>query len=249
MKSLCKLNACNIVALFTGALAVPHYKLTSPSGKSYHGITTSTVSKRLKKHCDDARRGSKGLLHRAICKYGIENFKIEILNDTCDRATLIRLEVEGIARDNTFNPRGYNMTLGGDGASGRLLNKASRQLLAEARNKNWADEGYREKMLTVVSNLPNARKIAKALKSPEQLLNETEKRSISLKLAWEKPGHRELCSGDAHAAKLSAARAARSPQTIQDERDRRVAAAKARWDSPGHREKVAASKAVKRETM
>lgn len=220
---------------------MPHYKLTSPSGKSYHGITCGSVKNRITRHCRDANKGSDLLLHKAIRKYGIDNFKVEVLSETTNRSELARLEVEGIAKDNTFKPNGYNLTRGGDGASGRLLNAASRKILSEARSENWCNEEYRKRMLQVVRNLPAARAAAKSSKSNAELELERQRRSLGQKLSWINLD-RSNGKGDAHAKKLAAARASRSSEEIAVEKANRSAAAKARWEKPGHREKVAAAK-------
>jgi group I intron endonuclease len=86
------------------------YKLTSPSGKSYIGRTYN-LTKRLGEH---SRKSSPCILLRnAIQKYGLENFKIEILleNLHLDEANI--LEAKLISEHNSLHPSGYNIQLGG----------------------------------------------------------------------------------------------------------------------------------------
>ena len=97
------------------------YKFTSPSGKSYIGITNN-VKKRKAEH----RRLSKTVdraFYRAIRKYGFDNFIFEILEeyDKADKIELLNklneMEMFYINKFNTFK-NGYNSTLGGDGTKG-----------------------------------------------------------------------------------------------------------------------------------
>ena len=55
------------------------YKATSPSGKSYIGITSKSVPERWKQHAYAASRGRRGLLCSAIRKYGPEAFTLKVM--------------------------------------------------------------------------------------------------------------------------------------------------------------------------
>ena len=52
-------------------------------------------------------------IHRAIRKYGLNNFSFEVIEE-CDRSNLSEREKYWIDYYNTFK-KGYNMTLGGEG--------------------------------------------------------------------------------------------------------------------------------------
>lgn len=123
---------------------MPHYKLTSPSGKIYHGITTQSVRRRMTGHKTWARNGSKLPLHNAIRKYGFENFKLEILSETCDRDELCRLEIEAITRDNSLAPNGYNVTAGGDGTTGHVVSDEHKIAIGKRMSERWNDPNFSE---------------------------------------------------------------------------------------------------------
>ena len=53
------------------------YRITSPSGKCYIGITKNTLKKRIEGHLRRANRGDNHPFYNAIRKYGFENFKVE----------------------------------------------------------------------------------------------------------------------------------------------------------------------------
>lgn len=118
------------------------YKLTSPSGKIYIGQTVNfkdrySVYKRRKENSI-----GKKLFH-ALNKYnGIENFEVEILakiiitEDLLNlRETLKNLEISFIKEYDSFNT-GYNLTIGGEGALGRVLSQETKDKIGKANLGN-----------------------------------------------------------------------------------------------------------------
>ena len=92
------------------------YKITNLiNGKFYIGKTLSSVENRWKEHCSDSkkRKNEKRPLYSAMNKYGIENFKIEQIEECSDNIVDER-EVYWIEYYQTFK-QGYNATKGGDG--------------------------------------------------------------------------------------------------------------------------------------
>lgn len=92
------------------------YKITNLiNGKIYIGKTLLTVEKRWKEHCEDYKkqRNEKRPLYSAMNKYGIENFKIEQIEECSDKIINER-EVYWIEHYQSFK-HGYNATIGGDG--------------------------------------------------------------------------------------------------------------------------------------
>lgn len=87
------------------------YKITNKvNNMSYIGQTRYTVEFRWRQH---QHKKDSCYFHRAIHKYGIENFNVETLEE-CDVSKLNEREIFYIAKYNTFN-KGYNLTIGGDG--------------------------------------------------------------------------------------------------------------------------------------
>lgn len=93
------------------------YSAESPSGKKYVGLTGATLRDRIKGHSFDAKSKKYDVpFHRAIRKYGVENFKWVVLEECPDRPTAIEAEKLWIAKLETQNSKlGYNATSGGDG--------------------------------------------------------------------------------------------------------------------------------------
>lgn len=89
----------------------------SINNKKYIGQTKTSLEKRLYNHCKDAKRKDRENrpLYAAFNKYGIENFKITLLEEVSSNAYLNDREKFWIKELNTFGKNGYNSTLGGDG--------------------------------------------------------------------------------------------------------------------------------------
>lgn len=83
------------------------------NGKVYVGKTEFSIEKRFKEHCKDAFRkhNEKRPLYAAMQKYGIENFHVELLEETDNPE---EREIYWIEQKRSFK-EGYNATLGGDG--------------------------------------------------------------------------------------------------------------------------------------
>lgn len=199
---------------------MPLYKLTSPSGKSYVGITTGDVRRRMARHRLDARRGESTPLYKAIRKYGFEAFELSILDQSNDKGVLVALETEAILTHNTFGEAGYNLTLGGEGRFGSKMTDAHKTMLAEARAKRNGEMTDKERV------------------------EEKALRSASSKLAAARSDNARKSASYDHARRIAEARANRTPDQIAAEKANRSAAAKARWDKPGHREKVSIGQAA-----
>lgn len=90
------------------------YQITNDiNGKIYIGKTEFSLEKRWKEHCDDAYKDSKEKrpLYAAIRKYGIDNFHIDLIEETDNPE---EREIFWIEQKQSFK-YGYNATIGGDG--------------------------------------------------------------------------------------------------------------------------------------
>lgn len=121
------------------------YKITNTvNQKCYIGFTSrKNPNRRYTEHKNAAFKGNcQFLLHKAFRKYGIDNFIFEIICQSKDRNYLHK-EAESyfIKLYNSFylneNSKGYNMTLGGDGAVG---SKHSIESLNKRKNQIWSIE-------------------------------------------------------------------------------------------------------------
>ena len=92
------------------------YKIVNDiNDKVYIGKTTKGIESRFKKHIEDSKRRDKENrpLYRAMNKYGVEHFNIEVI-EFCSVEDLEIREQYWIKEYDSYS-NGYNATLGGDG--------------------------------------------------------------------------------------------------------------------------------------
>lgn len=92
------------------------YKISNKiNNKVYIGKTLSSLEKRFKEHINDCEKSrmEKRPLYRAMCKYGVENFYIELVEES-PIDILSERECYWIKYYNSYHD-GYNATIGGDG--------------------------------------------------------------------------------------------------------------------------------------
>jgi hypothetical protein len=98
----------------------------------------------------DGYIGSGTRLRHSIRKYGIENFKLEIIEWCDDRESLIKREKEIITEEHINNDNCYNLKFGGLGGGG-FVNKEHQFKCSQAagikhRERMLNDEEYRKKI-------------------------------------------------------------------------------------------------------
>ena len=103
--------------------------------KCYIGLTTKDPHVRWLAHRYKANAKTNRVLYDAINKYGIDNFKFEVLEtfDDISFKELLIKEVEAIKKYNCFYPSGYNMTLGGEGSFGVKYSEETKQRMTLMR--------------------------------------------------------------------------------------------------------------------
>ena len=124
------------------------YKITSPTGKIYIGKTTN-LNVRFKdyKKCNCK---TQKILCSSLKKYGFKNHNIEILNEGFYSDTeLSNLEIYYIGVYNSFNRNnvnGMNLTLGGEGTTGKILSEESRKKIGEKSKLRKHSEETKKKI-------------------------------------------------------------------------------------------------------
>lgn len=89
------------------------------NGKGYVGMTSSSLRARIQKHMWAVGRGSKTFFHNALRKHGREAFVFSTISTHSSRSEMAQAEISEISSRGTTYPNGYNITLGGDGFSGK----------------------------------------------------------------------------------------------------------------------------------
>lgn len=145
------------------------YKLTSPSSKSYVGITLKTLEKRWSKHVEHAMgKRSNGALYAAMRKYGADSFQREVLAESDDWAELCRMEIDAIRDLKTRAPNGYNLTDGGEGVQGERPPEWN-EAVSRAQKKRFRCPKERERLRQAGikgTNSPQAKESAKRRRKP-----------------------------------------------------------------------------------
>lgn len=121
------------------------YRISFESGKSYLGVTTKTMNRRMALHRHHAKTGRPGAIYGAIRKY--RSYKVDVLVVADGWEYLCDLEKRAIAAFNTKSPNGYNLTDGGEGGFGYRMSPEQRErqsLRMKGKNKgNSFGVGYR----------------------------------------------------------------------------------------------------------
>ncbi len=101
------------------------------TGKVYIGQTIGSIAVRWQQHCSPSN-GNCRLLHRAIKKYGRDNFSISEVVAASSLEDLNNAEAYFIEYYQSVHPDGYNLKLGGDN---RVHHPETRRLIALANTK------------------------------------------------------------------------------------------------------------------
>lgn len=107
------------------------------NGKMYIGSTEREIKIRWQKHLVKVNEGSLCTLHKAIRKYGRDNFDIRMIEEYPTKEAMFDGEVSWIAYFDTYkSPYGYNDTPGGEGGNtngGKKFSEAWKTKMSEAR--------------------------------------------------------------------------------------------------------------------
>lgn len=109
------------------------YKITNLLNNQVYVGQSWNIQRRWREHKNP--RDTRLKISRAILKYGVNNFKFEILEETC-KDKLNEREIFWIKELNTFSPNGYNLTTGGNGnreTSDETKAKMSKNRLGKTR--------------------------------------------------------------------------------------------------------------------
>lgn len=118
------------------------YMHTSPSGKRYIGITSTSVEERWR----NGRGYKTQIFYRAIKKYGFGNFQHDILFENLTKEEAEQKEIELIKKYNTTNKKyGYNVANGGS-CVGTVSEETKRKISESNKGKHQLSEEHIEKL-------------------------------------------------------------------------------------------------------
>ncbi len=121
------------------------YKITNLINNKIYIGKTYDVRGRLQDHKKAAKRkdpNDYSSLHRAMNKYGYDNFIIEVLAEFKTDKEALKAEVKLIKKYNSMDRKvGYNLTCGGDGASGFKFTKKQKAKMNKDKKEKYLGEG------------------------------------------------------------------------------------------------------------
>lgn len=219
------------------------YMLTSPSGKSYIGITSKTADARWAKHREHAiGKRDAGALYGAMRKYGPESFTVKTLVIGAWEY-LCELEKAAIKAFGTMAPGGYNISAGGEGAPGRFVSDKERAAHSVAQKKRFQRPEERARLQIQLEKAHEANRKKwegkpRWKKQPVENPISKEERSRLIKAAMQRPESRQRMLAAARAraadpawrAKVSASKTgAKLPPATAEARKNHSEAAKRMW--------------------
>lgn len=126
------------------------YKYTAPNGKCYIGQTTNGKIRR--EQWNTANYPYAGVkINRARKKYGIHNFRYEVLERNTYTSKKVateelnRLEIYYIGLYNSYK-NGYNCTIGGEATSGYYCDETRKEKIRKAAKGRKCSQQTREKL-------------------------------------------------------------------------------------------------------
>lgn len=113
------------------------------NGKEYVGKSVN-VHRRMSDHVNMPYPDK--YLYRSISKHGLANFECCLHVEVSDETHCLELEVLLIAERNSFVPHGFNLTRGGEGATGWKPSEEARENMRKGQLGRTHPEEVREKM-------------------------------------------------------------------------------------------------------
>jgi len=133
------------------------YELIFPSGKSYIGVTSQTPIQRFNKHVSTSKHAEKpNIVHKAIKKYGADSVIVKTLA-FANMKYLYSLEIRAILAFSTKQPRGYNLTDGGEGTIGRIVSAKTLTRMSEAQKGKKIPPETRKKISAALKGRPKSK--------------------------------------------------------------------------------------------
>ncbi len=192
------------------------------NGKGYVGKTRYKMESRKRSHEKEACAGSNFYFHRSLLKYGFDAFVWTVLEEDDEDTWLFFVECMYIKKFSTKLPNGYNMTDGGEGASGIAISEKTRlkQRIAAYNRSEESNKKVSETLMGHAVSPETRNKLRKANSGKPNLKARGRKRSdeVRKKMSDAKLGKTyEEIYGPEKAAELRKARSlARKGKPLSD---------------------------------
>jgi group I intron endonuclease len=144
--------------------------------KSYIGKTEKSLETRREWHIASVKQKSPFAFHRAIAKYSIEAFEWHVLDHCNNLNDLNEKEKEYIKLFESFGPKGYNMTAGGEGQTGWIPSAETRAL--------WSKQRKGKPAWNTGTGQTKKRKTAEEKANTQKLANEKRSNALKGRIPW-----------------------------------------------------------------
>lgn len=145
------------------------YKITNKiNSKSYIGLTINSCEVRWKQHKADAKYNRYNFpLHKAINKYGIDNFSVEVIATENDINKLCELEISFINLCDSIN-NGYNLMPGGQGV---YHNKDTGNNISKGKTGSKHSEITKARISTSHKGIPRSEECKEKMRKTMKLVS------------------------------------------------------------------------------
>lgn len=137
------------------------------NNRQYVGASNN-IKRRYSEHISPKRKNLPFAIYKAFKKYGIENFKFEVLEIVEDCNILFQKEIYWIAK---LKPR-YNHNKGGLGNVGFSLKDSVKQKLSDLGKQQWQNKSEEQKQSIIKNNLTGPKEDYKMPEEQKQRLRE-----------------------------------------------------------------------------
>lgn len=125
------------------------YAATNLLDEKYYIGKTFDLNERWTNHKSSARKGSSCYFHRALNKYGAENFDLKILAETETEQEALDLERLWIILTGSYKEEiGYNLTFGGDGVRPNEATRKKESAANKGRRKTEEEKEHLRRINT-----------------------------------------------------------------------------------------------------
>lgn len=205
------------------------YRITNLiNGKTY-------IGQHKYKKLNDNYMGSGVLLHRAYKKYGIKNFKKEIICKNIQyKETIDDMERFYIKKEREQNPNGcYNITEGGEGCKGHHFHhsvEAKKKISKAGKGRLMSEESKRRMSKAQKGHIGwnKGKPLSEEWKRKIGEANRGKKRSEEARKRWSE-AHKGKCLSEEHKKKISEANKGRKHGPMSEETKRKISESKKRY--------------------
>lgn len=119
--------------------------------KTYIGITSKSLAHRWRTHLNSRNVKSNRPLYNSMRKYGVNNFKIELICECSSKEEMFQKEMYYISLyKSNISQFGYNISSGGEF---NIASEEARLKLSELSRQRWKNSEFKSKMIKALTGI------------------------------------------------------------------------------------------------